>query len=76
MRESNENILIWFSLERIYSLKQQQKKTNKKRNEVLFLSLAVSLVTSLSLCHSFMVKRELIVNNSIVGSLGLNMVSP
>ena len=51
-----------------------EKKEN--RNEVLFLSLTVSLVTSLSSFHSFMVKQELIVNNSIVGSLGFYMVSP
>ena len=49
---------------------------NKKRNEVLFLSITVSLVTSLTSFHSFMVKQELIVNKSIVGSLGFYMVSP
>ena len=49
---------------------------NKNRNEVLFLSITVSLVTSLTSFHSFMVKQELIVNKSIVGSLGFYMVSP
>ena len=43
---------------------------------VLFLSITVSLVTSLTSFHSFMVKQELIVNKSIVGSLGFYMVSP
>ena len=47
------NLLIWFSLERLYSLKknwikQKRKKKKKNRNEVLFLSQTVSLVTSLS----------------------------
>ena len=49
---------------------------NKNRNEVLFVSLTVSLVTSLTSFHSFMVKQELIVNKSIVGSFGFYMVSP
>ena len=54
------------------------KNNNKKknRNEVLFISLTVSLVTSLTSFHSFMVKQELLVNKSIVGSLGFYMVSP
>ena len=52
------------------------KNNNKNRNEVLFLSITVSLVTSLTSFHSFMVKQELIVNKSIVGSLGFYMVSP
>ena len=52
------------------------KNNNKNRNEVLFVSLTVSLVTSLTSFHSFMVKQELIVNKSIVGSLGFYMVSP
>ena len=52
------------------------KNNNKNRNEVLFVSLTVSLVTSLTSFHSLMVKQELIVNKSIVGSLGFYMVSP
>ena len=49
---------------------------NKNRNEVVFLSITVSLVTSLTSFHSFMVKQELIVNKSIFGSFGFYMVSP
>ena len=43
-------------------MKQKQNKTGTKSDS---LSLTVSLVTSLSAFHSFVVKRELIVNNSI-----------
>ena len=57
-------------------IKLNKNNNNKKRNEVLFVSLTVSLVTSLTSFHSFMVKQELIVNKSIVGSLGFYMVSP
>ena len=57
-------------------IKLNKNNNNKKRNEVLFLSLTVSLVTSLTSFHSLMVKQELIVNKSIVGSLGFYMVSP
>ena len=45
------NLLIWFSLERLHSLKKnwmKQKRKKKNRNEVLFLSQTVSLLTSLS----------------------------
>ena len=57
-------------------IKLNKNNNNKKRNEVLFVSLTVSLVTSLTSFHSFMVKQELIVNKSIVGSFGFYMVSP
>ena len=57
-------------------IKLNKNNNNKKRNEVLFVSLTVSLVTSLTSFHSLMVKQELIVNKSIVGSLGFYMVSP
>ena len=58
-------------------IKLNKNNNNKKnRNEVLFISLTVSLVTSLTSFHSFMVKQELLVNKSIVGSLGFYMVSP
>ena len=57
-------------------IKLNKNNNNKKRNEVLFVSLTVSLVTSLTSFHSFMVKQELLVNKSIVGSLGFYMVSP
>ena len=52
------------------------KLNNNKNRKVLFLSLTVSLVTSLTSFHSLMVKQELIVNKSIVGSFGFYMVSP
>ena len=64
-----------FDRYKIFIIKSNNGK-KENRNEVLFLSLTVSLVTSLSSFHSFMVQQELILNNSIVGSLGFYMVSP
>ena len=44
-------------------------------SEVFSLSVIVSLVFVLSSFHSFFVNQELVVNNSILGSIGFYMVS-
>ena len=44
-------------------------------SEVFSLSVTVSLVFVLSSFHSFFVNQELVVNNSILGSIGFYMIS-
>ena len=61
----------------LFVKKKLKQKSKKKINmsDVFSLSVTVSLVFVLSSFHSFFVNQELVVNNSILGSIGFYMVS-
>ena len=61
----------------LFAKKKLKQKLKKKINmsEVFSLSVTVSLVFVLSSFHSFFVNQELVVNNSILGSIGFYMIS-